>query len=150
MTALSQARRIVAIGCSGAGKTTLSARLAARRALPHLQRDLLGPEGSDEFRANVSHEVAANAWIFDGAPYRVEETVYPRAALIVALDHPRRVVMRRSFTRSLRGGSPWYVVAWSWKVWPERRCEIGEPERRGLPVLRLRSPRAARRALEGL
>lgn len=118
-----------------------------RLGVQYVERDALGPEGSDEFRANVAAAVAGDQWIFDGAPYWVEDVVYPRAELVVALDYPRRVVMRRVFARSLRTRY-FFPTRWAWKVWPERRREIDELERRGLPVERLRSPRQARRWLQ--
>lgn len=136
------------VGCAGSGKTTLAGVLSSRLGLPHVERDELGEEGSDEYRANVACEVAREEWVFDGAPYWVEDVVYPRAELVVALDYPRRVVMRRALFRSLRRRAPWYTVRWAWRVWPERRVEIDELERRAdLEIVRLRSPRQARRWL---
>jgi hypothetical protein len=123
-----------------------------------VERDDLGELGSDEFRAAVAEAVARDAWVFDGAPYYVDEVVYPRAQLVVALDYPRRVVMRRVAWRALRrpdprsGGTPHHPVRWAWSVWAERRREIADLERRpeltSAQVIRLRSPAAARRWLE--
>jgi hypothetical protein len=116
--------------------------------LPHVERDELGPEGSDEFRTNVAEAVAREEWIFDGAPYWVEDVVYPRAQLVVALDYPRRTVIRRATGRALRTRC-FFPARWAWRVWAERRREIDELERGGdLEVVRLRSPREARRWLE--
>jgi adenylate kinase family enzyme len=142
------ARRIVVVGCAGAGKSTLSRELARRLRVPYVERDELGPEGSDEFRANVADVVARDEWIFDGAPYWVEDVVYPRAELVVALDYPRRVVMRRAIVRALRTRY-FFPARWAWQVWAERRREIDELERRGYDVVRLRSPREAHRWLAG-
>jgi adenylate kinase family enzyme len=143
-------RRIVVVGCAGAGKSTLSRELAARLGLPHVERDELGLEGSDEFRANVADAVARDEWIFDGAPYWVEDVVYPRAQLVVALGYRRATVIRRATARALRTGYV-FPARWAWEVWAERRREIDELELRGKPeLLRLRSPREARRWLEGL
>jgi adenylate kinase family enzyme len=148
-------KRVVVVGCAGAGKTTLAA--AARLSVPHLERDTPGELGSDEFRAAVADAVARDAWVFDGAPYYVEDIVYERAQFVVALDYPRRVVMRRVVSRALRQPDPrsWrdphHPVRWAWSVWAERRREIADLERRpelaSAQVIRLRSPTAARRWL---
>jgi adenylate kinase family enzyme len=143
-------RRILVYGVAGAGKTTLSRRLAQRLELPHIERDLLSNEASAEFRAEAAAVSSRNAWIFDGPPYYAEDIVLPRAQLIVALDYPKHVVMRRVFWRSLRGRCRWWVVWWAWKTWKRRRSEIDELERDGHAVVRLRSPRDAARWLAQL
>jgi adenylate kinase family enzyme len=166
-------RRIVVVGCCGAGKSPLAAALARRLAIRHVERDSLGEEGSATYRAAAGDAVTDDSWIFDGAPYWVEDVVYPRAELVVALDYPRRVVMRRVVARSLRLGLPlararrqypripfrrWrdpsHAVRWAWGVWGERRREIGDlrsrPELAGADIVRLRSPTEGRRWLSSL
>ena len=153
--ALGVLKRVVVVGCAGAGKTTLAAALATRLGVPHVERDALG---SDEFRAAVAEAVALDGWVFDGAPYYVEDVVYRRAESVVALDYPRRVVMRRVVRRALlrpdarSWRDPHHPVRWAWSVWAERRREIADLERRpelaSAQLIRLSSPAAARRWLE--
>ena len=148
------------VGCAGAGKTTLAAALAARLGVPHVERDELGELGGDEYRDAVAEVAAGEGWVFDGAPYYADEVLYPRADLVVALDYPRRVVMRRVVSRAVRRPDsrswrdPHHPVRWAWSVWAERRREIAELERRpelaSAQVVRLESPSAARRWLAGL
>jgi hypothetical protein len=150
-------KRVVVVGCAGAGKTTLAAALAARLRAPHVERDELGELGSEEYRAAVAREVTKEAWIFDGAPYYEESIVYSRADTVVALDYARRVVMRRVVWRALRRPDTWdwrdpyHPVRWAWAVWAQRRREIAGLERRpelaSAQVIRLASPAAARRWL---
>jgi adenylate kinase family enzyme len=102
-----QADGIVIIGCAGSGKSTLAASLAARLGAPHVRRDDLGPEGSDQYRTAAAATRSANEWIFDGAPYYVEDLVYRRAGLVVGFDLPRLVVMQRFTSRSLRESLSW-------------------------------------------
>jgi adenylate kinase family enzyme len=152
-------KRVVVVGCAGAGKTTLSAALAARLGVPHVERDELGELGSPEYRAAVSDLVRREEWVFDGAPYYVDEVVYGRAQLVVALDYPRRVVMRRVVWRALRWPDaqswrdPEHPVRWAWSVWAERRREIADLERRpelaSAQIVRLGSPADADRWLDG-
>lgn len=150
-------RRIVVVGCAGAGKTTLARELAARLGVPHVERDELGELGGDEYRAAVARVARDDAWVFDGAPYYVDEVLYPHAQVVVALDYPRRVVMRRVVWRALRrpDARSWrdssHPVRWAWSVWAERRREIAQldrqPELAAAQVIRLHSPAAARRWL---
>jgi adenylate kinase family enzyme len=143
-------RRILVYGVAGAGKTTISRRLAHRLGLPHIERDLMSDEASAEFRAEAVAVAARDAWIFDGPPYYADDIVLARAQVIVALDYPKHVVMRRVVWRSLRGRCRWWVVWWAWKTWNARRHEINTLERDGHNVIRLRSPREATRWLAQL
>jgi adenylate kinase family enzyme len=147
-------KRVVVVGCAGAGKTTLAAALAARFRVPHIERDELGELGSDEYRAAVARAVSNEAWIFDGAPYYEESAVYSRADAVVALDYPRRVVMRRVVWRALRRPDPrdWrdphHPVRWAWSMGRSRgaRSPNGntDPELAYAQMIRLASPAAAR------
>src|SRR4051812_43880374 len=120
-------QRVVIVGCAGSGKTRLAAALALGTSLPHVERDELGELGSAEYRRAVEEAVAAEAWIFDGAPYWVESIVYRRADTVLALDYRKWTVMRRVIWRSLRSPDarswfdPTHPVRWAWSVWGERR-----------------------------
>ena len=150
-------KRVVVVGCAGAGKTTVAAELAARLGVTHVERDTLGELGSDEYRAAVAEVARAEAWVFDGAPYYVDDVLYPRAQLVLALDYARRTVMRRVVWRALRRPDarrwrdPHHPGRWAWSVWAERRGEIAalerRPELRSAQVIRLGTPAAARRWL---
>jgi adenylate kinase family enzyme len=82
--ALAMARRIIAVGCSGAGKSTFSQRLAKLKDIPYVEMDQLfrkpnWREPSDEeFLPKVKNAVAAEAWILDGNYSRTQNTKWPR------------------------------------------------------------------------
>lgn len=68
--------RVVVIGPPGAGKTTLSRRLADITGLPHIQLDELRfkddghPKPVEEWVAITDELIAADQWILEG-PYGV-------------------------------------------------------------------------------
>lgn len=101
-------RRIVVIGTSGSGKTTLAKAIAARLAIPHLELDNLywQPDWQEtpiaEFRERVTAAIQADRWVIDGNYSKVRDLVWARADTIVWLDYPKRVVMWRVITRTLR------------------------------------------------
>jgi adenylate kinase family enzyme len=160
-----EADRIVVVGCAGSGKSTLAAVLAARLNAPHIRRDWLGLEGSDEYRRGAEKAVSRHRWVFDGAPYYLEQLVYGRAELIVAFDLSCRVVMRRVISRSLHESLGWtpapphrdrrwrawlnpeHPVRWAWSTWSDRRREVADLRdqtmRGRAAVVSLSTPRGA-------
>ena len=101
-------RRVLVIGCGGAGKSTLAARLAERTTLPliHLDQHFWGAgwkaSEAAEWRDRVSALAALPAWIMDGNYSASYDIRMPRADTLVWLDYPRAVCMRRVLWRTLR------------------------------------------------
>ena len=159
-------RRIVVFGAPGSGKTTLARELAATLGLALVERDALGRLGSPRYRRAALGAVRGRGWVFDGAPYHVEEKVYRRADAVVVLDFPRRVVMWRIVRRSLvllAGRRPvglhqpddlpaWRraknLVRFTWEIHGTRHVDAGllhqRPGLRRTPVLVFRSPKELR------
>jgi len=81
--------RVVVFGCAGSGKTTLARKLSARTGLTLVERDSLGVLGSESYRAAITKLIRQPRWVLDGAPYYVEDLVYPVADTIVVLDYPK-------------------------------------------------------------
>jgi dephospho-CoA kinase len=102
------ARKIAVVGASGNGKTTLSRRLAARLAVPHIELDALchlsgwREASNEDFRRNVLAAMdAADGWVIDGAYDRkLGNLVYERAELVVWLDQPLPLVVSRLVRRA--------------------------------------------------
>ena len=96
--------RIVVIGVTGSGKTTLGRRLARARGVPFVELDALhwGPgwtPASDEaFGRSVDRALAGERWVADGNYSQVRSHVWGRASLVVWLRYP----WWRSFARLLR------------------------------------------------
>jgi adenylate kinase family enzyme len=100
-------QRILVIGCSGGGKSTLARALGAKLALPVVHLDVLfwkpgWVESSyDEFRPKVAAAVVEDRWIIDGNFSRTFDLRLPRADTVVWVDQPRRVCLWRAFRRTL-------------------------------------------------
>ena len=111
---LAGCERILILGRTGSGKTTLARELAAALGVPHVELDALyfGPDLSraplDVLRERTTAAIAGERWVTDGNKRAVRDLVWPRADTIVWLDYPvwvslRRLARRaRSRTASLR------------------------------------------------
>ncbi len=101
-------RRIAVVGSTGAGKTALARRLAARLGLPHIELDAIhwGPGWSErpleEFRAQVAEIVRGERWILDGNYRKARDLIWSRADTLVWLDYPLWLVLWRLVRRTLR------------------------------------------------
>ena len=102
-------KRVSVVGNSGAGKTTLSARLAAALAVPHIELDAIFHQPGwtelprDEFRRRVAKELDSHVgWVVDGNYGAVRDLVWAAADTVVWLDLPKATVMRRLIWRTVR------------------------------------------------
>src|SRR5436189_6454500 len=99
--------RLVVVGTSGSGKTTIAARLAALLAVPNVELDALqhGPNSEQATEAQLRERAAAattgDGWVVDGNYSAVRDVVWPRATTIVWLHYDRGVGMRRVLWRSV-------------------------------------------------
>jgi adenylate kinase family enzyme len=104
------ARRISVAGASGSGKTTVSRAIADRLGLQHVELDALyhGPNWStppkEEFRRRVTEMLdGVDGWVADGNyTGALGAVVLERAELLVWLDLPLRVCLRRIWSRTWR------------------------------------------------
>ena len=100
--------RVSLVGVSGAGKTTVSRKLAASLGVPFVELDGIFHQPDwvelpgDDFRERVGAALAAPGWVVDGNYSAVRDLVWDRADTVVWLDLPRRLVMRRVILRTLR------------------------------------------------
>lgn len=99
-------RRVVILGTSGAGKTTLARALAEIHDLPHIDLDALTsgtypPITGEAFVTRVREIVARSGWVIDGDYQRgLGELVLSRAEVTVWLDLPLRVSLARMWRRT--------------------------------------------------
>lgn len=98
-------QRVLVIGCSGAGKSTLSRQLAEKWELPLFHLDSLywqagwTPTPKPIFREKVTSILETECWMMDG---NFDSTLALRAQyadMIIFLDFPRTICLRRVLKR---------------------------------------------------
>jgi adenylate kinase family enzyme len=103
-------RRVVVVGVSGNGKTTLSRRLGARLGLPVTELDALCHQASwteaddEDFCRDVEAAMSSpQGWVLDGLYQRkIGDLVLREADTLVWLDQPLPLVLRRLVTRAVK------------------------------------------------
>ncbi|MFJ4795010.1 P-loop NTPase family protein [Kitasatospora purpeofusca] len=161
--------RVLVAGVSGAGKTTMAARLAVLLDLPRHELDALhhGPGWTPrpEFRSDVEAFAATGRWVVeDQYTGKLGDLLPDRADTYVWLYLPRRTVMQRVLRRSVvravtrrelwngnresfRGWlDPEHPIRWAWaRHSAHRRRTLDRlAAHPGLTVVHLTSARAAR------
>ncbi|MGN6562889.1 MAG: adenylate kinase [Thermomicrobiales bacterium] len=173
---LAGCRRIVVVGTTSSGKTTLAGRLALLLDYPHIELDALHwephwtPAAPERFRERATAATAAAQWVADGNYSVVRDIVWARADTAIWLDYPLAVnfwrLTRRSLVRGTRRVELWNgnreslreqflsrdsLFLWAVQSHARKRREypalLARPEYAHLAVVHLRSPRATRRWL---
>ncbi|WP_043664645.1 AAA family ATPase [Streptomyces xylophagus] len=143
--------RILVVGATGAGKSTLARAVGERLGVPYHEMDALyftGPDWTvnEGLADDVLRLTAEPRWIIDsiGSP-EVRDLLWEKADTVLWLDYPRRVIMprvlRRSFRRSvtresLFGGNRETWAGWlsrehpAWWAWSQHAGRRREIERR--------------------
>jgi adenylate kinase family enzyme len=146
--------RIVVVGTSGSGKSTMAKALAKALAVPHVEMDAINWQAGwrdlavhepEEFFRRVAQAAAGEAWVIDGNYTKVRAALWPRATAFVWMDAGRWQVMRqvvwRSFRRAVTKTELWpgtgnkelfrrwldpdHPIRWAWKNWPGNRARYG-------------------------
>lgn len=100
--------RIVVIGTSCAGKTTLASKLSKQLDIPHIELDELHwlpewqPRERNDFRERVTQAVTPNSWVMDGNYSDVRDIAWSRATHILWLNYSFPLVVWRSLQRTTR------------------------------------------------
>jgi hypothetical protein len=171
-------RRVVVVGTSGTGKTTVASRIAATLGAPHVELDSLHWEPGwteapvDVFRSRTTEATSGESWVADGNYSVVRDILWDRADTIVWLDYPlwvafwrtlrrtvRRILTREELWNGNREGlsalvGPDSMPLWVLKTYWRRRRQYPElfatPEYSRLTVVRHRSTGETERWLAGL
>ena len=164
-------KRVVVVGCCGAGKSTFARKLANRLQVSYVERDTLGDLGSDAYRSAVAEILKSEAWVFDGPPYYVDQEVYPVAQIVVWLDYSRFLVISRAVWRSVGrtvshpelGKNQWWRLrqwvvpggpCFAWQTYAKRKQEFSQlsnrSELKDAKVLRFGRPQDASAWLDSI
>jgi adenylate kinase family enzyme len=163
-------RRIVVVGSTGSGKTTLARLLSRALGVPHIELDALHwgprwtPVADETFRERVRDAVAPERWVSDGNYSVVRDLLWQRADTLLWLDYPLWLIYWRLAPRTLRRGlrrellwgnnrerlweqffSRDSLFLWVLQTYWRRRREfpalLRQPDYAHLRVVRLRTPR---------
>lgn len=101
-------KRIVIIGTSCSGKTTLAKKLSKILGVTHIELDVLHwkqnwiERRNDEFISLVEDAVKENEWISDGNYSMARDILWSHATTIIWLNYPFSLVLYRSIFRSFK------------------------------------------------
>lgn len=100
--------RIVVVGTSCSGKTTLAKKIACALDLPHIEMDAIywrpdwEPSPPEEFRASMSEALVGDRWVVDGNYSAGRDVVWNRANTVIWLNYSFPLVFGRALARTLR------------------------------------------------
>jgi len=172
-------RRVVVIGTSCSGKTTLARRAAGILGVPHIELDAIHwlPEWqerpTEEFRELTALAVTADHWVVDGNYRQVRDIVWARATSVIWLNYLFPLVIWRALSRTISrsvGGQVLYsgnkeslrmaflsrdsIIWWVITTYHRRRREypvlFQNQEFRHLNIIELRKQREADAFLSSL
>lgn len=118
--------RIIVIGCSGSGKSTVAEILARKLDLPYMATDHCywtedwKPVPQQDVRTWADKMTSADNWVFDGNFDEDRDLVWARAELAVWMDLPLFVTVWRVLCRNLS----WWVSRQ--KVWGGKRMTLSK------------------------
>ena len=102
--------RVVVVGTSGSGKTTVARELAAILGVTHVELDALNWDAGwvdlnqtnrEVFLRRVKEAVAGDAWVVDGNYTSSRDLVWPKATAVVWLDYPLWLNLWRMAKRTI-------------------------------------------------
>jgi adenylate kinase family enzyme len=153
--------RLVVVGASGSGKTTMAKALSEALGLPRVELDAINWQPGwrdiathepEEFFRRVQQAAAGEAWVIDGNYTKARAAHWSRATAFVWMDPGRWTVMRqvvwRSFSRAVSKQELWpgsgnkelfrkwlekeHPIRWAWDTWEMMRARYASIFARGV------------------
>ena len=165
-------KRVIIIGCGGAGKSTLARKLGEKTGLPviHLDKLFWKPgwveRTPEEFDPIVQQELEKETWIMDGNFNRTIGMRLAACDTVIYLDYPRLVCIKNWLGRVLKnwgharpdmteGCTEWIdpeFVKWIWNFNKNNRARYYELLNNATDkqVVILRSRRQAQKFLDSV
>jgi adenylate kinase family enzyme len=101
-------RKIIIIGTTGSGKTTLANSISKKLGIPHIQLDHLfwkpnwQQSTDEEFLSKIKKELSPNeTWIVDGNYARTNHLTWNDADTVIWIDLPFFLTFYQNFKRSV-------------------------------------------------
>lgn len=101
-------QRIVVIGTTSSGKSTLAKALSERLGFKFIELDALHWEPNwrmaelEVFRERVRKATDGSGWVVAGNYSKVRDMIWSRAEAVIWLDYPLRIVFWRLLVRTIR------------------------------------------------
>jgi adenylate kinase family enzyme len=103
-------RRLVVIGTTSSGKSTLAEQMSAQLGLDFIELDALywqpnwTPAETEAFRASVEAATVSGNWVVAGNYHVVRDLIWPKAEAILWLDYSLLLIFWRLLKRTIRRG----------------------------------------------
>ena len=101
-------KKIVVVGTTSSGKSTLAEKLARKIGGDFIELDALNwepnwtPAGDEVLRARAEEATGSPCWVVAGNYSKTRSVIWPRAEAIIWLDYSFPVVFWRLLTRTIR------------------------------------------------
>lgn len=102
--------RIVVVGATSSGKSTLAKALSKRLNFDFIELDALHWEPNwkmaeiEIFRERVHQATMSDGWVVAGNYSKVRDLIWPQAQAVIWLDYPLPIVFWRLLTRTIHRG----------------------------------------------
>lgn len=100
-------KRIIVVGTTASGKSTLARKLSQILEIPHVQLDVLywGPNwtevGDEVFFNRIQTAVQSDSWVVDGNYSRANHLTWPHADTVIWIDLPFWINFYQNTSRAL-------------------------------------------------